>query len=266
VQLGSGHPARRRITWSMLLVTAVSLVVRALHAAWRAQAASQSRLHAAENAMARTAVRDHEMRNLVAGLSAAVNVLTDQAAGDSPQGRHFRAATRAELERLRRMLDSDQNEEITTPSPVAVGPLLSGLAALHSTQGVAIEVNAAEDSHVLMPPDCLAHIVTNLLVNCARHAPGSRVWLTAHRKGDRVVIEVSDDGPGLPPGRTAELLWPGMRGPSSTGTGMGLSVSAQLVSRYDGTIRLVPRPVGCTVVVELPAATVGLWPLTAAAA
>lgn len=160
------------------------------------------------------------------------------------------------------MLDSDQ-PVANTSSPVAVGPLLSGLAALHSTQGAAVEVSVAGDSQVLMPPDCLSHIVTNLLVNCVRHAPGARVWLTAYRDGDRVVIEVTDDGPGLPPGLVAELLRAGRRGPSSTGTGMGLSVSAQLVTRYGGAIRLVPTLVGCTVAVELPAATVGSWSLKA---
>lgn len=153
------------------------------------------------------------------------------------------------------------DQQVTdTPSPVAVGPLLSGLAALHSTRGAAIEVTIADDSHVLIPPDCLAHIVTNLLVNCARHAQGARVWLTTYRHGDRVLIEVTDDGPGLAPGLSAELLRPGVRGPSSTGSGLGLHVSAQLVARYRGAIRLVPTPVGCTVVVELPAATADALP------
>ncbi|MGH3924842.1 MAG: sensor histidine kinase, partial [Pseudonocardiaceae bacterium] len=88
----------------------------------------------------------------------------------------------------------------------------------------------------------------------------ARVWLTADRRADRVVIEVTDDGPGLPPGRTAELLEPGMRGPSSTGTGLGLHVSAELASRHGGVIRLMPAPAdgrGCTVVVELPSAIAG---------
>ncbi|MGH3900743.1 MAG: ATP-binding protein [Pseudonocardiaceae bacterium] len=59
----------------------------------------------------------------------------------------------------------------------------------------------------------------------------------------------------------AGLLERGMRGPSSTGTGLGLHVSAELAGRHGGAIRLVPTPAGgrgWTVVVELPAAVAGL--------
>jgi two-component system OmpR family sensor kinase len=135
---------------------------------------------------------------------------------------------------------------------------LSGLAALHSSPDVPIAVILTDTPQAALSSDSLAHIVTNLLVNCAQHAPGARVSLTAWCRADRVVIEVTDDGPGLPPGLSTELLQPGVRGPSSTGTGLGLHVSAELVSRHGGVIRLVPAPAGrrgCTVVVELPAAT-----------
>jgi two-component system, OmpR family, sensor kinase len=85
---------------------------------------------------------------------------------------HLRAAARAELERLRRMPDN-QEAKSSEPSSVRVAPLLSDLAALHGAAGAAIELNVANDLQALMPPECLAHIVTNLLVNCARHAPGA---------------------------------------------------------------------------------------------
>jgi two-component system OmpR family sensor kinase len=246
---------------AMLLAAAVPFAVGALRTVWRELADSQARLHAAETAMAHSAVRDHEMRNLVAGLSGAESVLAAQEVDEeSPEGRkHLRAAARAELERLRRMLDNEEAKS-SEPSSVRVAPLLSDLAALHGAAGAAIELNVANDLQALMPPECLAHIVTNLLVNCARHAPGARVWLTASRRADQVVIEVVDDGPGLPPNLIAELLEPGVRGPSSTGTGLGLHVSAELAGRHGGAIRLVPTPgggPGCTVVVELPAAATG---------
>jgi two-component system OmpR family sensor kinase len=210
--------------------------------------------------MACSAVRDHEMRNLVAGLSGAVSVLTaGEGIGNPRDHGHLGAAARIELERLARILDSDHGSELAPaePATVAVGPVLSGLAALHGLPDAPITVTTADDPQAALPPDCLAHVVTNLLVNCARHAPGARVRLTACRRGGQVVIKVSDDGPGLPPDLTAELLQPGVRGPSSTGTGLGLAVSAELVNRHGGAIRLLPTPVGgrgCTVVVQLPEA------------
>ncbi|MGH8917607.1 MAG: sensor histidine kinase, partial [Actinomycetes bacterium] len=243
----------------MLLITAGHLVVRALRAVWHEQADSQSRLQAAEHAMAYSAVRDHEMRNLVAGLSGAVTVLTTtEIAGDPLDRSQLGVAARVELERLRRMLESESIGLGT--SSVAVAPLLSDLAALHGAAGADIELNVTDDLRALIPPECLAHIVTNLLVNCARHAPDAPVWLTAGRRADRVLIKVTDGGPGLPPGLSTELLEPGARGPSSTGTGLGLHVSAELAGRHGGKVHLVATPAGgrgCTVVVDLPAAAAG---------
>jgi two-component system OmpR family sensor kinase len=246
---------------AMLLIGAVPYAVGALRAVWRQLAESQSRLQAAEQAMAYHAVRDHEMRNLVAGLSGAESMLASQEYGDdSPEDRRqLRAAARAELERLRRLLEDDNlGLAPAAPTASAVGPLLSDLAALHSTPDAPITVQVRDDPHAAMPADSVAHIVTNLLVNCAHHAPGARVWLSARCRSNRVVIEVRDDGPGLPPGSTDELLEPGVTGASSSGSGLGLHVSAELTRRYGGALRLMPaRPAsrGCTVVVELPAAT-----------
>jgi signal transduction histidine kinase len=73
-----------------------------------------------------------------------------------------------------------------------------------------------------------------------------------------VLIEVVDDGLGLPPGDPRRLLRQGVTGPESAGTGLGLHVSAELVRRSHGSMRLEPpaRGRGCTVVIELPPAAV----------
>ncbi|MGH3935853.1 MAG: hypothetical protein ACRDS1_12905, partial [Pseudonocardiaceae bacterium] len=142
---------------TMLLAAAVPFAVGALRTALD----SQTRLDAAEKAMADSAVRDHEMRNLVAGLSGAESVLAAQEANDdSPEDRRqLRAAARAELERLRRMLESgDIVLAPSGPSSVSVAPLLRDLAALHGATGAAIELNVTDDLHALVPLECVAHI------------------------------------------------------------------------------------------------------------
>ncbi|MFC7659416.1 sensor histidine kinase [Pseudonocardia benzenivorans] len=52
----------------------------------------------------------------------------------------------------------------------------------------------------------LSQVVTNLLANCDRHAPAAPVTVTARRDGATVLVEVRDEGPGLPPLDT-ELLF-----------------------------------------------------------
>ena len=69
-------------------------------------------------------------------------------------------------------------------------------------------------------------------------------------------IEVADDGPGLPPG-TVDLLRRGVRGPCSSGSGLGLEIAADLVRARGGSLSLRSTVHGATAVVELPVA-VGL--------
>lgn len=81
------------------------------------------------------------------------------------------------------------------------------------------------------------------------------MWLRGRAVQDRIVVVIADDGPGLPSG--VDPMARGMRGPTSTGHGLGLYITADLVRRSGGTVRLESkRGTGCTVVIEIPKADV----------
>lgn len=242
----------------MLTLTGVALhaLLVAIGSVWRQQEEWQSELAAAAAAAAAGRDRDHEMRNLLLGLSGAARVLTLGAPAHSPgDAQLLQAAASAEIERLRQLLDG--GAECAQPAYVQVGPLLRELAAVHRAGGLDVHLVEVDDGlHARITADALAQIVTNLLVNCARHAPGARVRMRAGRTENRIVLRVADDGPGLPAGYGDELLARGATGPSSTGDGLGLAIAAALVSRCDGVLRFEPTwpERGCTVVVEVPSA------------
>ena len=82
---------------------------------------------------------------------------------------------------------------------------------------------------------------------------------STRQQRDRAVIEISDDGPGIPQdertrSRTIRATGrePGTR--ASGGTGLGLSIVAQIVAAHGGTVNIAPTGVGTKVVVELPSA------------
>jgi two-component system OmpR family sensor kinase len=106
-------------------------------------------------------------------------------------------------------------------------------------------------------PSTLAQVLTNVLTNCAKHAPGSPVRIQVSKAGGVVRIRISDFGPGVRAGAEELVFGVGVRGERSQGDGLGLHISRQLLAPDGGRIFMRPSPAqepGCTVVVELRAA------------
>ena len=94
----------------------------------------------------------------------------------------------------------------------------------------------------------VTQIVSNLLGNALKFAR-SRVRCSARFEGDRWVVEVTDDGPGVPEEDLDRIFEPFFRARASAGgqqpgAGLGLAISAQLAERLGGSIRLENRPEG----------------------
>jgi two-component system sensor histidine kinase KdpD len=117
------------------------------------------------------------------------------------------------------------------------------------TQGHRVDVQVPED----LPPVSLDYVeidqvLSNLLENAARHTrPGTAIVVSAAVEGREAVVEVSDDGPGVPKDALARVFEPFFRGPSSgtpRGTGLGLAVARGLVEAHGGHISVRNRPEG----------------------
>jgi len=84
--------------------------------------------------------------------------------------------------------------------------------------------------------------VANLVENAVRHSPkGGTVAVTASRRADRVSIEVSDDGPGIPDDEVARVFERFYRVDKSRdrahgGAGIGLSIVQQLIEAAGGRV------------------------------
>ncbi|HEX6859324.1 MAG TPA: ATP-binding protein [Caulobacteraceae bacterium] len=105
-------------------------------------------------------------------------------------------------------------------------------------------------------PLALRRLVANLVDNAVKY--GGRARGRVFRKGDHAIIEVDDDGPGIPAGEMERVFEPFFRGEPSRnretgGAGLGLAVVRALARAHGGDVTLHNRPQGgLTARVSLP--------------
>jgi signal transduction histidine kinase len=102
-------------------------------------------------------------------------------------------------------------------------------------------------------------VITNLLTNALKYAPGSAVELRIEADEGHARVVVRDHGPGIDPDDQARVLRPFERAgvdPSVGGLGLGLFIVREIAEAHGGVLRLQSTPgEGATFVVELPRTT-----------
>ncbi len=134
-------------------------------------------------------------------------------------------------------------------------------ARLAGHPDIAVANAIPEEIIVNADRDQLGRVFLNLLKN-AREALETATPKVAHpvveigfsEAADRLVVSVSDNGPGLPP-RALENLFVAFEGSARAGgTGLGLAIARELVEAHGGRLEHVPQAVGTRFDVVLPAA------------
>jgi signal transduction histidine kinase len=146
------------------------------------------------------------------------------------------------------------------PPPMALGPveltrLVDEAAQSARPAGNTMRVENAIDPAVIVRADRnqLFRVLVNLLRNAAE--AGARNVRFYVRGAAPVVIDVEDDGPGLPEAVRAELFRPFSGGTERTGTGLGLAIARDLMVAHSGNIELLDTgSAGTTFRLTLPAA------------
>jgi signal transduction histidine kinase len=136
----------------------------------------------------------------------------------------------------------------------AVDPRQSIAAALEmirgrlERRGIAVDVRAGEVPPVAASATQLNQVFLNLLVNAmqaidASRSEGGRIVVDAQACGDRVCVEIRDNGCGMPPDVQAQIFDPFFTTkPAGDGTGLGLSISHGIVLDHGGRIEVDSAP------------------------
>jgi len=122
-----------------------------------------------------------------------------------------------------------------------------------------ITVDSADSVRVKGDEQRLTQVVANLLANARVHTPkGTAVSISLREEADQVIMDVIDDGPGLPDDDTGKLFERFYRIDSSRsretgGAGLGLAIVAAIVAAHNGTIDATNQDGhGARVTVSLP--------------
>ncbi|MCG5431995.1 HAMP domain-containing histidine kinase [Mycobacterium sp. MYCO198283] len=227
------------------LSDAMSDMLRRLAAA---QAATAASLQAAQDFAANAA---HELRTPLTAMRADLDTLRIHDLPDDERDEVVADLARAQrrIEALITALGqlaSGQLARAEDREPVDVEELLERVARETARPGVTIAIDAENAGTVWGWPGGLRLAVDNLVRNAIAHGRATRIELTARRAGDTVVIDVDDNGRGLPAEERREVLGRFARGSTAApgGTGLGLALVAQQAALHGGTVTLCDGPLG----------------------
>jgi signal transduction histidine kinase len=198
----------------------------------------------------------HELRNALAVAESSV-FLTKKSLGDRAQAeRHLdRAASelRGAQDLVTRVLRYVRGEPLAM-ADVRLGPLARDVAdALRLPPNVELSCSVEpEDLELHAEPALLRAVLVNLLGNAIDALEGrerGHIAVRARCRGDRVTIEVDDDGRGIPDGLVDPFV--GLATSKPQGTGLGLVMVRAIAAAHDGSARAERLEHGTRIVVEL---------------
>ena len=170
---------------------------------------------------------------------------------DADPSADYRAKTLRDLDLMQRMISSALeflrgariDDHVET---VELGSLLETLCDEAGEGGAMVGYIGTATIFCRCRPDALGRAVTNLIENACRYAQGCTVDM--RETGADVVIDVADDGPGIPDAVKQEALQPFSRLDAAramgNGVGLGLAIVADIARSHGGRLLLLDRPSG----------------------
>lgn len=211
----------------------------------------------------------HQLKTPLASIREGTELLLDGSVGNAGdvQKEVIEILHQNSLE-LQRMLDNLLNFRAWRDNPNQLnreafdfGSMLDNVVERYGialmSKNINTAVHAADALHVSMDRNKIRVVVDNLVSNAVKYAPvGGRIRVLAQADNGEVVLDVIDNGPGIPASeseRIFELFYRGIdAGSQLRGTGVGLALVRAYVEAHGGTIKVVSTNPGGHFRVRLP--------------
>lgn len=216
----------------------------------------------------------HELKTPLASLYEGTELLLDGSTGELRSTQRevaqlLRASTLELQQMILNLLDFSAWQEKTARlnlSDVDLNALAQSIADQHrlssAGRGVTVAV-AGEPVRASVDRDKLRTALDNLVSNAVKYSPeGGRVRLSVRLADNTAVIDVRDQGPGVPPSDRERVFDPFFQGQAPhagpvRGTGIGLSVVKECASAHGGDITILDSAEGAHFRLRLPSARRG---------
>jgi len=203
----------------------------------------------------------HELRTPLTSIRALTELMRDEPDMDLPQRQQFLGIVVSESERLSRLvnqvldmakIESGHAEWLSADIDMAalLQQAILSTAELFRERGAGAQLHLPTTAVPLLraDPDRLLQVVLNLLSNAAKFVPpeGGHVDVRLLLQDARVVVEVQDNGAGVPVAQQALVFEKFRQGGDDRhrpqGTGLGLPISRRIVEHFGGRLWLKPTP------------------------
>jgi signal transduction histidine kinase len=214
----------------------------------------------------------HELRTPLQQILVFSELLRMEKIESDEERRHSIAVVERETRRLIQLVDNvlrfsraSRDRDPLLIDDVALGDVVrdtvQAFEPLARSSGARILLDAEPDIQVRADADALRRILLNLLDNAVKYGPAKQtITVTLAREGERVVLRVDDQGPGVPPADRERIFGAFRRlereeRAAIAGSGVGLAIVRDLAVRMNGTVSATDAPDGgARFIVTLPTA------------
>ncbi|MFP2899126.1 sensor histidine kinase [Corallococcus sp. 4LFB] len=255
------------------LLVAVQEVSERTHARQQLEALTRDLQHALTARDTFLGVASHELKTPVTALMLHLEMTRRRLSpsrGEPPSAQKLTSAMESaqrQVERMSRLVD-----ELLDVSRIRAGKLAfhmeesDPLELVHEVldtfheqmeqAGCVLQLRAEPNLRVWWDRSRMQQVLTNLVSNAIKYAPGTPLGIGLRKHGDRLILSVSDRGPGIPrehQDRVFERYERGGPPRSVHGLGLGLFIAKQIVQGHDGQLVLKSAAgQGATFIIDLP--------------
>ena len=211
----------------------------------------------------------HELKTPLTALREGAELLSEEAVGKlTPEQREIAEILRHNSVQLQKLIEdllsfgASQFRKVAVDlGPVDIREVIGRVAedqrlAIRA-RGLTLDIAAAD---VMIPADSekLRVVLDNLLSNAVKFSPpGGVIGLAARFDGDALELDVTDQGPGIPPEERVRIFDPFYQGSQAgagpvSGTGIGLSVVKEYVFAHGGSVEVLDSRQGAHLRIRLP--------------